>query len=113
MRVGYLLEVVRRLLREGTELESKVGSIGTADGRVKVVEEQAQAGTREAQLADAERELSLESLVREMETLGVLRDGASADSGQPTALQDTISLLPSMTKWSHLVEARGKAATPG
>lgn len=116
MRVGYLLEVVKEISRKGSREDGEMRAVGSADGRAEDVEDdegQTLVKTWEAQLADAERELSLESLVREMETLDVLREDAIAGLGQPSSLQNTVGSLPSISKWSRLVECRGKAASPG
>lgn len=116
MRVGYLLEGVRSVLRDGgggQGVDGRVGDIGGADKVREGTTDQTQGQIVEAQLAEAQRELSLEHLVGEMETLGILENDVHTGLGESASIHDVVRSLPSVAKWSRVVEARGLTASPG
>ena len=125
MRVGYLLEMVREVLGpQQTTTRNTIQDATNADGtedQTKRAGSAAVGTANQDSLTQAEIELDLANLIQEMEGAGMLSSDASRDGNGDGAVAASLSLqacapsfvdrLPSVMKWTRIVEDLGKMST--
>lgn len=121
MRVGFLLEAVREVLnlQAGEEVDRKSEAVHNRDVSL---------GKREAHavsFAEAQQDLDLTTLLHEMEALGLLSTSDAHESQTDTTAEGSkdehllgssasfVDTLPSVIKWTQLVQQARVAASPG
>lgn len=130
MRVGYLLEAVKELVRclEAKE-ESRIAEAVQGVPALLAGQDRDQSSMASVSyalsFAEAQRDLDLTTLLREMETLGLLENTENAELQPRVAPEGSrkaqefsssahfVDRLPSVVKWTQLVQQAGKAANPG